>query len=58
MKEQDFYFEKFEKEAIKQIKSGKKLEGKDGVLAPLLQRLFIFIRWDLGQGRKYYYFLG
>ncbi len=39
MNGKDFNFEEFEKEAIKQIKSGKKLEGRDGVLAPLLQRL-------------------
>jgi transposase-like protein len=39
MEEQDFNFKEFEKEAIQQIKAGKKLEGKNGVLAPLLQRL-------------------
>lgn len=39
MNGKDFNFEEFEKEAIEQIKSGKKLEGRDGVLAPLLQRL-------------------
>ena len=39
MEDQEFNFEEFEKKAIEQIKSGKKLEGKDGVLAPLLQRL-------------------
>lgn len=39
MKEDDFNFEEFEKNAISQIKSGNKLEGKDGILAPLLQRL-------------------
>ena len=39
MEDQDFNFKEFEKRAIEQIKSGKSLEGKDGVLAPLLQRL-------------------
>jgi putative transposase len=39
MKREDFNFKEFEQSAIKQIKEGKKLEGKDGVLAPLLQRL-------------------
>jgi len=35
----DFDYEEFEKEALEGLKSGKKLEGKDGVLAPLLQRI-------------------
>ncbi|GET24184.1 IS256 family transposase [Prolixibacter sp. NT017] len=39
MEEQKFDYEAFEKEAIEQLKKGKKLEGKGGVLAPLLQRL-------------------
>jgi putative transposase len=39
MEKQDFNFKEFEKEAIKQIRAGKQLEGKNGVLAPLLQRL-------------------
>jgi transposase-like protein len=30
---------KFEREAIEQLRSGKPLEGKDGVLAPLIKRL-------------------
>ncbi len=30
-----FDFKKFEEEAIEQLRSSKKLEGKDGVLAPL-----------------------
>ena len=29
-----FDFKKFESEAIEQLRSGKKLEGKDGILAP------------------------
>ena len=39
MKEEQFNFELFEREAIAGLRSGKKLEGKDGVLAPLLKRL-------------------
>lgn len=39
MKEKKFNFEKFEQEAIEGLRSGKKLEGKDGVLAPLLKRI-------------------
>lgn len=34
-----FDFKKFESEAIEQLRSGKKLEGKDGVLAPLIKQL-------------------
>ena len=34
-----FDFRKFEAEAIEQLRSGKKLEGKDGVLAPLIKQL-------------------
>ena len=34
-----FDFKSFEAEAIKQLQSGKPLEGKDGVLAPLIKRL-------------------
>jgi len=34
MKEEQFNFELFEREAIAGLRSGKKLEGKDGVLAP------------------------
>ena len=34
-----FDFKKFEVEAIEQLRSGKKLEGKDGVLAPLIKQL-------------------
>jgi len=34
-----FDFNKFESEAIEQLRSGKKLEGKDGVLAPLIKQL-------------------
>ncbi len=39
MKEAQFNFDLFEQEAIAGLRSGKKLEGKDGVLAPLLKRL-------------------
>lgn len=39
MEEAKFNFELFEREAIAGLRSGKKLEGKDGVLAPLLKRL-------------------
>jgi len=39
MDEKGFNYKEFEKEALEGLKSGKKLEGKDGVLAPLLQRL-------------------
>lgn len=35
----DFNFKQFEEQAIEQLKSGKALEGKDGVLAPLIKRL-------------------
>lgn len=34
-----FDYKAFEKDAIEQLKEGKKLEGKDGVLAPLIKRL-------------------
>jgi putative transposase len=34
-----FNFKQFEDEAIQQLRSGKPLEGKDGVLAPLIKRL-------------------
>jgi putative transposase len=34
-----FSFKEFEEEAIKQLQSGRPLEGKDGVLAPLIKRL-------------------
>jgi putative transposase len=34
-----FDFKKFEEEAIEQLRSGKKLEGKEGILAPLIKRL-------------------
>lgn len=39
MKEEDFDFKEFEQEAIDKLKQGKSLEGKDGILAPLLKRL-------------------
>jgi transposase-like protein len=39
MDRNDFKYEDFEKEAIEQLKAGKSLEGKNGILAPLLQRL-------------------
>ena len=34
-----FDFKKFESDAIEQLRSGKKLEGKDGILAPLIKQL-------------------
>ena len=34
-----FDFKAFEEEAIKSLKEGKALEGKDGILAPLIKRL-------------------
>lgn len=37
--QQTFNFKKFEEEAIEQLRSGKPLEGKDGILAPLIKRL-------------------
>lgn len=38
MEETKFNFDLFEREAIAGLRSGKKLEGKDGLLAPLLKR--------------------
>ena len=35
----EFDYGRFEEEALKKLKSGKALEGKDGVLAPLIKRL-------------------
>ena len=35
----DFNFKEFEEQAIKRLKQGQTLEGKDGVLAPLIKRL-------------------
>jgi putative transposase len=37
--EEVFNFKEYESEAISQLRSGKPLEGKDGVLAPLIKRL-------------------
>jgi putative transposase len=37
--EQGFNFRDFEQQAIAQLRSGRPLEGKDGVLAPLIKRL-------------------
>ena len=34
-----FDFKKFESDAIEQLRLGKKLEGKDGILAPLIKQL-------------------
>lgn len=34
-----FDFKSFEQEAVKSLKEGKSLEGKDGILAPLIKRL-------------------
>lgn len=39
MKQEKFDYTEFERAAIDGLRSGKKLEGKDGVLAPLLKRL-------------------
>jgi len=36
---EDFDFESFEKSAIEKLKNGEKLEGKNGVLAPLIKKL-------------------
>ena len=38
-KKEKFDYKAFEADAIKQLQDGKKLEGKDGVLAPLIKRL-------------------
>ena len=38
-KEAAFDFKKFEASALEQLRSGKRLEGKDGVLAPLIKQL-------------------
>jgi len=38
-KKEAFDFKQFEEEALKGLQSGKPLEGKDGVLAPLIKRL-------------------
>ena len=35
----NFDFKDFEKQAIKRLQEGHSLEGKDGVLAPLIKRL-------------------
>jgi len=35
----DFNYKEFEQEAIKRLQGGQPLEGKDGVLAPLIKRL-------------------
>ena len=34
-----FDYKQFEQEALEQLKSGKRLEGTDGILAPLIKRL-------------------
>jgi len=39
MEEEKFNYDLFEREAIAGLRSGQKLEGKDGVLAPLLKRI-------------------
>jgi len=36
---QSFDFSKFQAEAIKQLKSGKPLSGKEGVLTPLIKMI-------------------
>ena len=38
-KEKKFDYKSFEEEALKQLRSGKPLEGAEGVLAPLIKRL-------------------
>ena len=38
-KKEPFDFKKFESEALKGLKEGKPLEGKEGILAPLIKRL-------------------
>ena len=38
-KKKVFDYKGFEEDAIRQLQSGKALEGKDGVLAPLIKRL-------------------
>jgi hypothetical protein len=38
-KEEKFNYEEFEKEALDGLRNGKRLEGKDGELGPLLKRL-------------------
>src|ERR1035437_8464505 len=38
-KKDKFDYKAFEADAIKQLQDGKSLEGKDGVLAPLIKRL-------------------
>ena len=35
----EFNYHRFEEEALKGLLAGKRLEGKDGVLAPLIKRL-------------------
>jgi putative transposase len=35
----DFNFKEFEEQAVKRLRSGQSLEGKDGILAPLIKRL-------------------
>lgn len=37
--QEDFNFEDFEKEAIKRLKNGEELTGKDGVLTPLIKNI-------------------
>ncbi len=34
-----FNFKEFEEQAVKRLREGHSLEGKDGVLAPLIKRL-------------------
>ena len=38
-KEESFNFEEFEKEAVKRLKNGEELTGKDGVLTPLVKKI-------------------
>jgi len=39
MQDENFDYSEFERAAIEGLRSGKKLEGKDGILSPLLKRL-------------------
>ncbi|MBF0540056.1 MAG: IS256 family transposase, partial [Nitrospirae bacterium] len=36
---QDFNFSEFQEQAIKELKNGKSLSGKNGVLTPLIKRI-------------------
>ena len=38
-KEEKFDWQEFEKEALKKLKAGLPLEGKEGILAPMIKRI-------------------